>query len=177
MGSGRLRIGRIGIVAFRARRVSQAGREGAIGCRSYAGCPLQPSPSGGVTHVMPKSASRTRKRAARLPRRVQLRRTKGWRMPANTVKVDRTTLFGNPFSIADYGHDRAVELHRRWIAGERVGSDLQGSAARDLAAKRSEVLQALPTLRGKNLACWCALPKPGEPDRCHAAVLLELANR
>jgi hypothetical protein len=29
-------------------------------------------------------------------------------MPANTVKVDRTTLFGNPFSIKDDGHDRAV---------------------------------------------------------------------
>lgn len=27
-------------------------------------------------------------------------------------------------------------------------------------------------LRGKNLACWCALDKP-----CHADVLLELANR
>lgn len=32
-------------------------------------------------------------------------------------------------------------------------------------------------LRGKNLACWCKLPKPGEPDICHAAVLLELANK
>ena len=31
-------------------------------------------------------------------------------------------------------------------------------------------------LRGKTLMCWCALPKPGEPDVCHAAVLLELAN-
>jgi hypothetical protein len=30
---------------------------------------------------------------------------------------------------------------------------------------------ALPTLRGKNLACWCALDKP-----CHADVLLEIAN-
>ena len=111
------------------------------------------------------------------PRRVQLRRSKGWRMPANTVKVDRTTLFGNPFSIKDFGHDRAVELHRRWITGARFGRDVLGSVTVDLATKRKEVLQALPTLRGKNLACWCALPKPGEPDRCHAAVLLELANR
>jgi hypothetical protein len=31
-------------------------------------------------------------------------------------------------------------------------------------------------LGGKNLACWCALPEPGDPDLCHAAVLLELAN-
>ena len=47
----------------------------------------------------------------RRPRRVQLRRTRGWRMPANTVKVDRTTRFGNPFSIEGYGRETAVALH------------------------------------------------------------------
>jgi hypothetical protein len=31
-------------------------------------------------------------------------------------------------------------------------------------------------LAGKNLACWCGLPAADEPDRCHAAVLLEIAN-
>ena len=31
-------------------------------------------------------------------------------------------------------------------------------------------------LRGKNLACWCPLPASGEPDHCHAAVLLQVAN-
>jgi uncharacterized protein DUF4326 len=33
------------------------------------------------------------------PQRVQLRRTKGWRMPANTVRVDRTTRWGNPVVV------------------------------------------------------------------------------
>jgi hypothetical protein len=42
-----------------------------------------------------------------------------------------------------------------------------------LMTKRPMVLDALPTLRGKNLACWCPLPEPGKPDVCHAAVLLE----
>jgi hypothetical protein len=37
-------------------------------------------------------------------------------------------------------------------------------------------LEALPLPRGKNLACWCALPEHGGPDICHAALLLELAN-
>jgi hypothetical protein len=32
-------------------------------------------------------------------------------------------------------------------------------------------------LRGRNLASWCPLPQRGEPDNCHAASLLELANR
>jgi hypothetical protein len=31
-------------------------------------------------------------------------------------------------------------------------------------------------LRGLDLACWCPLPAEGEPDICHGAVLLEVAN-
>lgn len=31
-------------------------------------------------------------------------------------------------------------------------------------------------LAGRDLACWCPLPVPGEPDLCHASVLLEVAN-
>ena len=45
-----------------------------------------------------------------------------------------------------------------------------------LMTKRQMVLEGLPTLRGKNLACWCPLPGPGGRDTCHAAVLLERAN-
>lgn len=43
------------------------------------------------------------------PVRVQLKRTKGWRMPPNTVKVDRTTKWGNPFVVGKPG----VRIHRR----------------------------------------------------------------
>lgn len=98
-------------------------------------------------------------------------------MPANSVKVDRTTLFGNPFSIKDYGHDRAVALHRAWIAGQAIDAPVSPAATKRLMARRQQVLQALPSLCGKHLACWCALPKQGEPDNCHAALLLQLANR
>jgi hypothetical protein len=32
-------------------------------------------------------------------------------------------------------------------------------------------------LGGRDLACWCPpLPEPGQPDICHRAVLLEIAN-
>lgn len=31
------------------------------------------------------------------PIRIQLSRAKGWRMPSNTMKVDRSTVWGNPF--------------------------------------------------------------------------------
>jgi len=32
-------------------------------------------------------------------------------------------------------------------------------------------------LAGKDLACWCPPPVEGEPDWCHAAVLLEFLAR
>ena len=101
-------------------------------------------------------------------------------MPPGTVKVDRTTLFGNPFPIKEYGHDRAVELHRAWMTGVPTGgladAGIPAGRMEELAALRAKVLTALPTLRGKNLACWCRLPKPSQPGNCHAALLLELAN-
>jgi len=117
------------------------------------------------------------RRTSLRPCRVQLRRTRGWRMPANTVKVDRTTRFGNPFSIEDYGRERAVALHRAWITGEGGNPPIPSKLLRDLEARRAEVISALASLRGKNLACWCPLPEPGKRDICHAALLLELANR
>jgi len=125
-----------------------------------------------MVHSMAQPAGQARALTTR-PRRVQLRRAKGWRMPANTVKVDRTTLFGNPFSVKEYGHDHAVAMHRAWLSGRSIGKGL----SKELLQRRKAVHEALPTLRGKNLACWCLLPEHGEPDNCHAALLLELANR
>jgi Domain of unknown function (DUF4326) len=128
--------------------------------------------SRGMVHSMAQPAVQARAPAQR-PRRVQLRRAKGWRMPANTVKVDRTTLFGNPFSVREYGHDHAVALHRAWLSGRSIGKGLP----KELLRRRQAVLEALPSVCGKNLACWCRLPEHGESDNCHAALLLELANR
>ncbi|MCX7363574.1 MAG: DUF4326 domain-containing protein [Alphaproteobacteria bacterium] len=95
------------------------------------------------------------------PRRVQLSRRKGWRIPENTVKVDRTTAFGNPYQGSDVeSGNRAylADLFRKYLAREGHGAELAERARREL--------------RGKNLACWCPLDGP-----CHADALLEVANR
>jgi Domain of unknown function (DUF4326) len=110
------------------------------------------------------------------PQRIQLRRTKGWRMPPNTVKVDRTTLFGNPFSAEQHGRTGAVRMFQLWLEGRLPSDSFPDWAMHMLMTKRPMVIDALPTLRGKNLACWCPLPEPGQPDVCHAAVLLELVR-
>jgi hypothetical protein len=99
-------------------------------------------------------------------------------MPADTVKVDRSSRWGNPFvigenspgegklgrgtpkelcgvSVRDRAH--AIELFRQWLH-----SPSEVALAWRMAAH---------ALRGKNLACWCPLDGP-----CHAEVLLALAN-
>src|SRR5690606_3378888 len=48
-------------------------------------------------------ALRARRGVIAMVERVQLRRSKGWRMPPNTVKVDRTTKWGNPFVVGRAG--------------------------------------------------------------------------
>lgn len=101
--------------------------------------------------------------------RIQLKRTKGWRMPQGAVIVDRRTMWGNPFKpgqrltafpwreLADKvrDHAHAVELFESYA---RITSGY------DVLVQEK--------LRGKDLACWCAI---GDP--CHADVLLEIANR
>ncbi|NIL56234.1 DUF4326 domain-containing protein [Salinispora arenicola] len=91
------------------------------------------------------------------PRRIQRRRTRGWRMPPNTVYVGRPTKWGNPWGIDKIRGSRAeaVRLYQLWLTDQRP--DLCNAARRDLA--------------GRDLACWCPLEQP-----CHADVLLAIAN-
>ena len=97
------------------------------------------------------------------PHRIRLERSAGWKMPANTLKVDRTTRWGNPFTIAECGSIAvAVAQHGRWMRGEIAAPGAVEPPTR-------EVLRA--ALGGRNLACWCALNGP-----CHADLLLTLAN-
>jgi len=93
------------------------------------------------------------------PVRVQLRRSRGWRMPPDCVKVARPGRWGNPFRVGDpdperpaaiMDNRRAVELFEAKV--RREGWDLS-------------------PLFGKSLACFCP---PGLP--CHADVLLRLAG-
>ncbi|WP_229681246.1 DUF4326 domain-containing protein [Neoroseomonas lacus] len=111
------------------------------------------------------------------PRRIQLRRTKGWRMPEGAVSVARPTKWGNRCRVEHVqgigwcctdvstgtsttaagpreAHAMAVERHRA-----------------DVMAQPDLVVAAKRELRGKDLGCWCPESMP-----CHADVWLEVAN-
>jgi hypothetical protein len=90
------------------------------------------------------------------PRRIQVRRIKGWRLPAGSVYVGRPTRFGNPFRVAEHGRAEAIRRFEEWLR--------QPGGAEILTRARAE-------LRGRHLACWCRLDEP-----CHGDVLLRLVN-
>jgi hypothetical protein len=91
------------------------------------------------------------------PHRIQRKRAKGWRMPEGAVYVGRGSVFGNPFSVArpEWTPEAVVALYRELKVPELM--------------LRQPL--AIPSLRGKTLACWCP-----EGQACHADVLLEIAN-
>lgn len=74
----------------------------------------------------------------------------------NAVMIDRSTKWGNPFRLSDYGGDREVVLHkfRNWFLTNR---ELQDSV-------RAE-------LKDKVLVCWC------KPKKCHGDIYAEFLNR
>jgi len=91
-----------------------------------------------------------------VPRVVNLRTCLSLRgeLPPGTVRVDRATKWGNPYRLVrGTTRRKVIEEYERWLR------------------QNAELLAALPELRGKDLACWCA------PKACHADVLLRLANK
>lgn len=92
------------------------------------------------------------------------RRIKGFNLPENTVCVSRPSRWGNPFKVTpDRTQAEAVTAFRTWLI-------VDGCHA-NMPEKKKWILDNLPKLKGKNLACYC---KQG--TACHADVLIELAN-
>ena len=135
------------------------------------------------------------------PKRIQRQRTKGWRMPEGAVYVGRPTVFGNPFRAIkseccgywDVRDDNGVNylvdhsvVHRPSVRADPRSWTTQREAAREAVRLYIDELtywfggrmkndepfrEAVGSLRGHDLACWCPLDAP-----CHGDVLLELAN-
>ena len=94
------------------------------------------------------------------PKRIQRSRSKGWKMPENAIYVGRPTVWGNPYVVGSelmngetLTAEKAVALYEQHLADNFNERDIRHC------------------LRGKDLACWCALDQP-----CHADVLLRIAN-
>lgn len=141
-----------------------------------------------------------------MPERIQRRRSRGWKMPENTVYVGRGSIWGNPFIVGGQsgifdGKDgrplglrdepeiliealtiqQSIDLYRAMVGGLTspemypFGHDWSSAMHKKCGGHPSEIARSF--LRGKNLACWCALVNShGNYMPCHADVLLSLAN-
>ena len=84
------------------------------------------------------------------PRVLNMRRD---RIPAGAVRVDRRTIWGNPFVIGRDGtREGVIAEHRRWLRTQ------------------PELMARIKELAGRDLVCWCA------PLPCHADTLIGIAN-
>ena len=123
-----------------------------------------------------------------MPIRIQRKRSKGWKLPEGAVCVTRPTRFGNPFSVDYWGLELSLALFNEIAHGgwnptllDHVSDDRHHEAyelyrvwTMRIGGHPADIIRS--ELRGKDLACWCPLPATGQPDRCHAFTLLEIAN-
>jgi len=105
------------------------------------------------------------------PVRIRLSRAKGWRLPEGAVNVARPGKLGNPFIVGRDGTREQcaalyLSLQRGFIGfADKVTPEEQVRAFRALH-------RALPDLKGKSVACWCAL----DGGACHGDIILAAAN-
>lgn len=89
----------------------------------------------------------------------------------DTIRIDRTTPWGNPFIIGIDGNreevcDKYIAWLNEWINNKKeivykIGIRVYSN---------KWVIEHLEELRGEDVACWCV------PLRCHGETLIKLAN-
>jgi hypothetical protein len=120
------------------------------------------------------------------PKRIQRKRTKGYKQPPNTKYVGRPTVYGNPFRVKGYFIEYWNINKKNWQVFEKLG----GAIAKDEDVVRLYndwlhgrfdhlgVFAKPPTFREIDnlekhdyISCFCPLDKP-----CHTDVLIKLIH-
>ena len=103
-----------------------------------------------------------------MPKRIQRKRTKGWRMPEGAVYVGRGSQWGNPFKVGIDGTAKeCVEKYSKML----MPYTHQSNNGMDDFLLSQANMHWIEQLKGKDLACWCK-----ESEQCHADWLLFIAN-
>lgn len=111
-----------------------------------------------------------------LPKRVQRKRSKGWKAPEGTVHCTRPGKYGNPFSIGDTEPGcrcgACVMVDKREVQGY-FRNWIRGRLSHNAFGKRYSPPDLTPLLQAKYISCWC---KEDDPH-CHLVVILEELER
>ena len=102
-----------------------------------------------------------------MPKRIQLSRQRGYKMPPNSRSCTRSSRWGNPYKVGERGltldgerivvrnREQAVRLFRRWAEG----------------VLRTDPAWLDPLRECEHLGCFCPLDQA-----CHVDVLIELLH-
>ncbi len=120
-------------------------------------------------------------------KRIQRKRTLGWKMPENTVSITRPGRFGNPFRIgwwyrqddlsgvtgmptrpSEYNSLQWSQIEDAQHAVDRFHRYIWAEGSK---RKNCEINKLAMELKNKDVACWC---KENEP--CHGDVWLEYSE-
>jgi hypothetical protein len=114
-----------------------------------------------------------------MPKRIQRRRTKGWKAPAGVVNCTRPGKWGNPVKVSRLlCAESAKRIYSFLVWPDEDGEkELNNREKFFLRVARSNwepvtIEEIIAELGGKDLMCFCALDA-----FCHVDVLLELANK
>ena len=115
------------------------------------------------------------------PVRVQIKRTKGFKMPENTVYVGRGTVHRNPFVRGKKmtyplytclnNLDKTLYGSNQIIKDDLEALRLYETTFWEFYLPELGGNELLTQLKGKNLACSCPINAP-----CHADYLLNIVN-
>lgn len=130
-----------------------------------------------------------------MPRRIQRKRTAGWRMPEGAVYVGRPSRWANPYALKRlFSRDDPLRPYLDAAVGNVLGLDTRISDAYSLLppavpsvaveaywlyvkANPYQMLEMGRQLEGRDLACWCAILSDGAYVPCHADVQLSIVNK
>lgn len=106
-------------------------------------------------------------------KRIQRKRTKGWRMPENAISITRPGKYGNPFKIGKEVDDKWMEFFDR--------IDFHSFFVKGYVPDREDSIYlfekyVLPTLdlskiKDKDIACFCRLDQ-----ECHGDTIIRKIN-
>lgn len=107
-------------------------------------------------------------------KRIQRKRTKGFKLPPNTVCINRPTKWGNPFTEELCGREDAINMFREClILPHRVYYYFYEIEATVQFERFMWMKENLSDLKKFDyMACFCK-----EEEPCHGDVLIELISK
>lgn len=109
-----------------------------------------------------------------MPTRIQRSRKPGFRLPQNTICINRGTKWGNPFTVEEYGREKAIEMFRECLLNNVMCyyyfDEIEATTQYNRFVWMAEHLDIIRN--ADYIACFCPLD-----ETCHGDILIEFATQ